>query len=301
MYGQSQRKTVEGWLSETDAKIFELILKQQSDLRLVGSVAEIGLHHGKSFILLCTFLQSNEKAYGIDVFESQMLNLDSSGSGNKKRLLGNLHRFDCDMSQVILDGRQSELVNASEIRVAVGGIRFFSIDGGHWYSTVLNDLNLAKECLITGGVIAVDDYLRPEWPDVGRAFHAWYALNSEDFEVIAIGFNKIYLTHPSWAPLYRENLLQDPYMRNFFSKFYSIDNVDVPIYAIFFLPEWNIIARIKHLLKMYHPRIYSLYRLCEDELIKLRKALKIQFPKILLRYNSFRKWRKSIMQKFKTK
>jgi len=290
MYGQSQRKTVEGWLSETDAKIFELILKQQSDLGLVGSVAEIGLHHGKSFILLCTFLQPNEKAYGIDVFESQILNLDSSGLGNKRKLLGNLHRFYCDMSQIILDERQSELVKVSEIQVAVGGIRFFSIDGGHWYSTVLNDLKLAKECLITGGVIAVDDYLRPEWPDVGRAFHAWYALNSEDFEVVAIGFNKIYLAHPSWAPLYRENLLQDPYMRSYISKFYTFDNVKVPIYSIFFLPEWNISMRIKHLLKMYHPHLYIQHMLRKDELLKWKRALKIQFPKLLHRCNLFRNW-----------
>jgi len=288
MYGQSQRKTVEGWLSETDAKVFELILKQQSDLGLIGSVAEIGLHHGKSFILLCTFLRSREKAYGIDIFESQVLNLDSSGSGNKGKLLGNLHRFDCDMSQVILDGRQSELVKVFEILEAVGGIRFFSIDGGHRYSTVLNDLNLAKECLISGGVIAVDDYLRPEWPDVGRAFHAWYALNNEDFEVIAIGFNKIYLTHSCWASLYRENLLQDRQMQNYFSKFYSIDNVDVPIYAIFFLPEWNLRVRIKYLLKMYHPRFFSQYMLYEKKLLKSRKALKIQFPKILHTHKSFR-------------
>jgi len=192
------------------------------------------------------------------------------------------------MSQVILDGRQSELVKVFEILEAVGGIRFFSIDGGHRYSTVLNDLNLAKECLISGGVIAVDDYLRPEWPDVGRAFHAWYALNNEDFEVIAIGFNKIYLTHSCWASLYRENLLQDRQMQNYFSKFYSIDNVDVPIYAIFFLPEWNLRVRIKHLLKMYHPRFFSQYMLYEKKLLKSRKALKIQFPKILHTHKSFR-------------
>jgi hypothetical protein len=120
MYGQSQRKKVDGWLSETDARIFELILKQQSDLGIIGSVAEIGLHHGKSFILLCSFLQPNEKAYGIDIFESQTLNLDSSGRGNKEQLLEHLQRFDCDMSQIILDERLSELVKASEIRLSAG-------------------------------------------------------------------------------------------------------------------------------------------------------------------------------------
>lgn len=105
--------------------------------------------------------------------------MDSSGLGSKDQLLRNLERFDCDMSQIILDERLSELVKFSDIQEAVGGLRFFSIDGGHWYSTVLNDLNLARDCMISGGVIAVDYYLRPEWPDVARAFHAWCALNSD--------------------------------------------------------------------------------------------------------------------------
>jgi len=274
MYAQSQRKTVEGWFSETDARIFELILKQQSELGLIGSIAEIGLHHGKSFILLCKFLQSNEKAYGIDIFDSQILNLDSSGSGSKEQLLRNMQRFDCDMSRIILDGRLSEVVKVSEIQEAVGGLRFFSIDGGHWYSSVLNDLNLAKDSLISGGVIAVDDYLRPEWPDVARAFHAWYALNSYDFEIIAIGFNKIYLTHSSWAPIYRQNLLQDRYMRYNLHKFYSIENVEIPVYAVFFLPEWDIRTRIISLLKMYHPNIYFKYMFNKEEFFKFWKYLK---------------------------
>jgi hypothetical protein len=288
MYRKSHRKTVEGWLSETDARIFELILKHQSDLGLTGSIAEIGLHHGKSFIHLCNFLQSSEKAYGIDVFESQMLNLDSSGLGSKELLLDNLKRFDCDMSKIILDDRSSEVVKVSEIREAVGALRFFSIDGGHWYSIVLNDLNLAKDCVISGGVIAVDDYLRPEWPDVARAFHAWYALNSDEFEIIAIGFNKIYLTHTSWAPIYRQNLLKDRYMRYNLSKFYSIGSVVTPVYAVFFLPEWDISSRIINLLKMYHPGMYFTYRLLKDELFKFVSTLKIHFSKLFHRILSIR-------------
>jgi len=270
MYGKAQRKTVEGWLSETDARIFELILEQQSDLGIIGSVAEIGLHHGKSFIVLCSCLKYSEKAYGIDLFESQSLNLDSSGFGSKDRVLGNLQRFGCDMSRVVLDGRLSELVKASDIQSAVGGVRFFSIDGGHWYSTVFQDLILAKASLISGGVIALDDYLRPEWPDVARAYHAWYALNCEEFEVIAIGFNKIYLTHPSWAPWYRESLLKDQYLNYHLSKFYSVENVQTPVYTIFFLPEWDVSKRIINLLKMYYPSAYFKYRSFKEKLYKLR-------------------------------
>ena len=286
MYGRSQRKMVEGWLAETDAKIFELILNQQSNLGINGSVTEIGLHHGKSFILLCNLLQSSEKAYGIDLFDAQTLNLDSSGLGSRRQLLGHLQRFGCDISRIVLDGRLSELVKATEIRLAVGDVRFFSIDGGHWYSTVFSDLNLAKDCLISGGVISLDDYLRPEWPDVARAFHAWYALNSEEFGIIAIGFNKIYLTHTLWAPLYRENLLQNPYLHCYLNKFYAIENVQIPIYAHFFLPEWGMRKRIINLLKMYYPSIYVSYRLSIKGLSRLKNALRTILSKMSHYYRS---------------
>lgn len=289
MYRHSQRKTVEGWFSETDARIFELILKQQSDLGMIGSVAEIGLHHGKSFILLCDVLQPTEKAYGIDVFDNQTLNLDFSGSGSREKLLENLQKFNCNMSQIILDGRPSELVTATEIKATAGGLRFFSIDGGHWYSTVLSDLNLAKECLISGGVIAVDDFLRPEWPDVARAFHTWFALNSEEFEIIAIGFNKIYLTNSTWAHLYRKNLLQDSYLGCQLHKIYSIENINVPIYAVFFLPEWDLSKKTISLLKMYYPNKYFKYKSYKERLVKFKRTVMTFLSRLFPRFKTDRK------------
>jgi len=258
MLRASVRKKIKGWLSEIDARIFELLLKQQSISGIAGSTAEIGLHHGKSFIFLCTSLRPDESAYGIDLFDLQNLNLDSSGKGDREILLENLRKFDFDTSKVVLDQRASESVNSSDILSAVGEIRFFSIDGGHWYSTVLNDLELAKECSKIGGIIALDDYLRPEWPDVARGFHVWYEKNSKDFAVIAIGFNKIYLTHPSWVVRYRETLLQDKVMNSMLSKFYSIQDESIPIYTVFFHPDMTKKVRLKNYLKMYHPKIYTM-------------------------------------------
>jgi hypothetical protein len=122
-------------------------------------------------------------------------------------------------------------------------------------------------------VVAIDDYLRPEWPDVARAFHAWYALNSEEYGIIAIGFNKIYLTHTSWAPLYRESLFQDPYLRCCLNKFYSIENIQIPVYAVFFLPEWGMRTIMINLLKMYYPSIYFKYKLTKESLLTFRNTL----------------------------
>jgi hypothetical protein len=256
MYNSRNRKKIKGWFSEIDARIFELLLRYQSEVGLVGSVAEIGLHHGKSFILLCSQIQDIEKAYGVDVFKAQHLNLDSSGLGNKEVLMKNLQKFDCNPEQIVLDGRESEKVMPEDIILAVDRIRFFSIDGGHWKSAVSNDLELAKATLRNGGIIALDDYLRSEWPEVTHAFHEWFEMNFENFSIIAIGFNKIYLTHVSWAEKYRAILEEDNFLIHMLNKYYKIRGNRIPIYTIFFLPEMGIKRRITNYFKMYHSSVY---------------------------------------------
>ena len=51
-------------------------------LRITGSLGEIGVHHGKLFILLYLMLSCGEKAFAVDVFDQQHLNVDGSGHGN---------------------------------------------------------------------------------------------------------------------------------------------------------------------------------------------------------------------------
>ncbi len=274
MYTATDRNQVEGWLSEIDARIIELLLSYQKNNEIRGSIAEIGLHHGKLFILLCTFLQKNEKAYGIDIFDSQALNLDSSGSGNKGILVKNLIKYKCDMQNIILDPRESEKVNSADVVDGVGRVRFFSIDGGHWYSTVRNDLDLATDCLVNGGIIALDDYLRPDWPEVARAFHTWFERNLEVFSIVAIGFNKVYLAHSDWAPRYRLILEEDRHMRFLLNKYYKINNEQIPVYSVFSLPELRLKIRVINYLKLYNLPSYFFYMSTKQSYESIKRGLK---------------------------
>ena len=52
-YCASGRKQVHGWLNPVDAEMFLQILLLQDSLGIQGGTAEIGVHHGKSFIPLC--------------------------------------------------------------------------------------------------------------------------------------------------------------------------------------------------------------------------------------------------------
>ena len=53
-------------------------------------------------------------------------------------------------------------------------VQFFSVDGGHWRDIVVNDLGIAGDAVGERGVIALDDFLHKEWPDVSRGFFDWH-------------------------------------------------------------------------------------------------------------------------------
>ena len=61
-YCATGRKQVHGWLNPVDAEMFLQILLLQDSLGIQGGTAEIGVHHGKSFIPLCLGLRDNERA-----------------------------------------------------------------------------------------------------------------------------------------------------------------------------------------------------------------------------------------------
>ncbi|HEY0767506.1 MAG TPA: class I SAM-dependent methyltransferase, partial [Steroidobacteraceae bacterium] len=188
---------VSGWFYRLDAEIFCSVTDYQNRNALDGSLVEIGLHHGKSFIAMCLSLRDEQRAYGIDLFEQQSLNLDRSGKGDRRLVERNLKAAGVNLSRVVLDTRTSTSVTPGDILGSVGAVRFFSIDGGHQIDVVRSDLLLAEQTVAGHGVIALDDFLRPEWPDVSAGYFAWFAHRSKSIVPFAIGFNKLYLCEQS--------------------------------------------------------------------------------------------------------
>jgi hypothetical protein len=78
---------VEGWLSVTTAlAILEITLCQEAN-GVAGNLVEIGIHHGKSLMVLAAAARPDETVYAVDVFERQDLNIDGSGCGNREIFL----------------------------------------------------------------------------------------------------------------------------------------------------------------------------------------------------------------------
>lgn len=246
----------EGWLGRTDAEILQAILSAQQSAGITGSAVEIGVHHGKLMIALCLGLKADERAYAIDVFDQQHLNKDHSGSGDRAIFERNLARFGVAQNKVIIDARSSEEAQPRDILDAVGPARLFSVDGGHWAEIVENDLRLAEACIAPQGVIALDDFHRPEWPDVSAGYFSWFGKRSKPLVPFAIGFNKLYLCHDKQLGFYQGVLAASPYLKAYLAKEMVFQGVNLPVYHQMLFPEMSRRTRLKHYLMLFHPDYY---------------------------------------------
>lgn len=183
----------------------------QHALGVFGSVGEIGVHHGKLFILLYLSRAKGEGAFCIDLFGDQAENIDGSGKGDKDKFLDQLRRFaNSEGRDIQILQRNSMSVAPQEILDGAGPVRLMSVDGGHYAEVVESDLYLAQRVMTAGGVAVLDDYSNHNWPDVAFGT-ARYLLRSD---ATLIPFmtceNKVYFTTDAeWSANYQRRLAGD--------------------------------------------------------------------------------------------
>ena len=206
-YIDGGQRSVDGWLSNLDARLIALLAAHQKQRGITGSVGEIGIHHGRLLILLALTLEKDERAFAVDIFGEQELNLDRSGEGDEARFRANLQRFGVPEAQVAvvrassLDVRWPELERRVQARA-----RLFSIDGGHTALVTANDFVIADEGLADQGVAILDDYFNPEFPEVSQGVCRHLLVDGGKLVPFAIGDNKILFARPGAGDAYRRML-----------------------------------------------------------------------------------------------
>jgi Methyltransferase domain len=202
-------RTVDGWLQTGAARLIVETGNVQSQFGVRGHMAEIGVHEGKLFILLCLLRNPDEEAVGIDVFDRQDLNRDRSGRGSRDRLEKNLRRLAAHGKQAILISCDSRNLSADNLLRTVGGpFRIFSIDGGHEAGTVFHDLEVAAGTLCDGGVIVLDDYFNEGWPGVADGTNRLFGSGHyPELVPFAIAQNKLLIGQRGYAERYRTALV----------------------------------------------------------------------------------------------
>ncbi len=200
-------KRVQGWCDPLSAQMILEIGRMQSADRLSGAVGEIGVHHGKLWLLLNHLADAGETSFAIDIFEDQHLNVDRSGRGDRSAFESNASRFGRSMDKAIVIQASSLALDGAQLAQQVGPVRLISIDGGHTAECTRNDLNLAQSLLCRGGVAVLDDVFNAGFPGVATGLAQYVLQDSGRLAPMAISPNKVFLTEPDMAARYRDRLM----------------------------------------------------------------------------------------------
>ena len=158
-------RDVPGYFTYDDCVAFTLALGIQTAAGLHGDIFEIGSYRGRSTAVLAKQLRPGERLFVCDTFE----NPDPATGGypdkpSPSRLMAHLR----DAVPELTDD-QIEIIEGYSTAIAFAPgqrFRFIHIDGGHQYDVARSDLDLAVRHLLTGGLIVLDDYHHPWYPDV---------------------------------------------------------------------------------------------------------------------------------------
>ncbi len=196
---------VKGWLLPGAPEAIIRLSDEQRSANLQGGVAEIGVHHGKLFILLYLLGSKNEPAVAIDLFSQQDLNIDNSGAGDLERLKRNLFRH-ADTSRLLIhEGDSTQLTSKDLLRFSGGPLRMISIDGGHTADITAHDLATSEGALIDGGIIVLDDCFNEMWPGVVDGVHKYFS-QQRTIVPFGVGANKTFFCHGPFARQYADVL-----------------------------------------------------------------------------------------------
>ncbi len=178
----------------------------QKSLDVKGNVAEIGVHHGRLFILLLLICREGETGLAIDLFSDQEHNLDKSGKGDEQIFRANLAKYARGKVARVHAGDSTLLTGPEVKRLAGGPVRIFSVDGGHTEGVTFSDLVTAQDSLVDEGVVILDDCFNEAWPDVASGVARYMAQPSREMVPFAVGGNKTLFCRPPFAAMYQDAL-----------------------------------------------------------------------------------------------
>lgn len=185
-----------GWVGPRIHQIVEFADEFHTEFGIKGDIAEIGVHHGKLFFIIAAALEAGEKAIAIDLFEAQEKNVDRSGQGSIDIFSRHLQTdFAALAPHTKIVARDSLSITPLLARSVISdGVRLFSVDGGHTVTHVVNDLAIADEILVAGGVVMLDDFFGPHWPSVTEGYFKYMASHNKRLAPFLIFQNKLFMT-----------------------------------------------------------------------------------------------------------
>eukprot|EP00928_Gymnodinium_smaydae_P049469 TRINITY_DN33200_c0_g1_i1.p1 TRINITY_DN33200_c0_g1~~TRINITY_DN33200_c0_g1_i1.p1 ORF type:complete len:343 (-),score=81.75 TRINITY_DN33200_c0_g1_i1:99-1127(-) len=210
----------QGFLGLESAFFIHLLSTIQSDLGVFGTIGEIGVAAGKSFVTLALAKRGGERLFVNDLFagighpEAEKTDVevesDNAAMSNLPMFLDTLSFAGIPHRHVTIhEGPSFELSDTMLQRLGVAPFRIFHVDGGHFLEAALHDLRVAACTLAPGGVIMLDDLNTGIFPGVQEAFHRFMILDRPRLRPDLVPFlhiGRLYLADRPYADLYRERI-----------------------------------------------------------------------------------------------
>eukprot|EP00887_Chlorella_sp_A99_P006815 scaffold2.g6815.t1 len=254
-----------GWVVPLQLTAVRTIEAVQRNHCVVGSVGEIGVHHGKFLLLMAALSRPGEQKVAIDVFSQQDLNIDQSGGAQTdKRSYFELHAkklgWDPEKDIKIIDADSASLTPYGLAKHGVQAFRMLSVDGSHMYQasglsccfsselprdlthaliTVLKDMQLATCSIHDGGVFMVNDFVNSDWVGVMEAV-ADFVRRRPFMAPFLWACNKLYFSHAAWHGVYLSAVRANPCLQC------TMDRENMPHPSKYMLGRWPVCIAMRN-------------------------------------------------------
>ena len=197
-----------GWFSEGAIVTWDALLAFQSERAQHGDLLEIGVLKGKSAAMLAVHAAPEEAVVLIDpALRQEAIDLVASAHPGHN---------------LLLRSRSQDVVGLEELAARRGRCRWLHIDGEHSGRAVRNDLAIAADLVAPDGIICLDDFFAPAYPQITEAAFGFLDHRKAEFQLFLAGFRKAYVCARAAAPAYLQfvrDQLPNEYRRRGFTDF----------------------------------------------------------------------------------
>ena len=189
-----QLDDVPGWFPVLDQMLFDWCLDRQESAGMRGDLLEVGVYMGKSAIFLGRHVREGERYTVCDLFEGDAPDTANRAESTKSYAALTRQVFEenylCFHDELprVLQG-PSSLVPAE---VEPRSCRFVHIDASHLYEHVHGDIEAARDALLPGGIVVLDDFRSEHTPGVSVA--TWEAVLNRGLHPVCLSTQKLYGT-----------------------------------------------------------------------------------------------------------
>lgn len=184
-----------GFTAPESMCIWDFLLEFQSQTWQPASFLEIGVYYGHSAMMLALHCKSEETILLID---------PSDYVEEAKKVLSGFRAAKFEIIKARSSDKQSWALTSRYTHA----LRWIHVDGDHKAEAVWNDLSLANFLLADTGIICVDDFFNPGYPQLTYTVCQYLEQNRTQLQLFLCGYNKGYLTRPGAMEKYLQAIRQ---------------------------------------------------------------------------------------------